>query len=413
MLEPDGQLIREYNDTQDGRAFTVLVQRHVHLVYATALRQLGDHGLAEEVTQNVFIALAQSAGRLGRHPTLAGWLHRTTLNKSRERLRAELRRWRREQTAVNLAAARTEGESVWAGVVPLLDEALLELREADRLAVIMHFMEGRSFGEVGSTLGVGEDAARKRVHRCLEQLTGFFRRRGFAVPALAAGAPLFGLSPPAAPAGLAACATSAGLAAGQTATGGSTLTLIQGAMKIMAWTKAKTAVIVGATILLAAGTTTTLVMQHPHPPPAQALPAGQNDFPRDSWAFAGYADPPAALISYMWASICQSNRYIFETSLTPAQQKVYRQMIQMNRLVPQPHSAAATVAETFKRASDEWQNGGIRILDQQAVDGDLVLLHLQARKLPDNVEVYLRMKKLGNEWKYDGFERKSPAPASP
>jgi len=88
-------------------------------------------------------------------------------------------------------------------------------------------------------------------------------------------------------------------------------------------------------------------------------------------------------------------------------------MIQMNRLVPQPHSTAATVADTFKRASDEWQNGGIRILDQQAVDGDLVLLHLQARKLPDNVEVYLRMKKLGNEWKYDGFERKSPAPASP
>ena len=44
-------------------------------------------------------------------------------------------------------------------LVPLLDEALLKLREPDRLAVILHFMEGRTFQEVGSALGIGEDTA--------------------------------------------------------------------------------------------------------------------------------------------------------------------------------------------------------------------------------------------------------------
>jgi RNA polymerase sigma factor (sigma-70 family) len=255
MSEPDSSLIAEFNARRSEDAFAALVRQHVHLVFATALRQVGDAGAAEEITQNVFVALAQAAGKLGSHPTIAGWLHQTALNKSREWLRSELRRRKREQAAVNLDLARAEGDSVWSPLVPLLDEALLELREPDRQAVILHFMEGRTFHEVGSALGVGEDAARKRVNRCLDQLTQFFHRHGFTTPAHTAGAPLFALSLHAAPAGLAASATTAGLAAAHSAASTSTLTLIKGALKIMAWTKANTAVAVGVAILLVGGTT--------------------------------------------------------------------------------------------------------------------------------------------------------------
>ncbi len=256
MSEQDDQLIAEFNARRSEAAFAALVRQHVNLVFATAMRQVGDAGAAEEITQNVFVALAQAAGRLGSHPSIAGWLHQTALNKSREWLRSELRRRKREQAAVNLDLARAEGDSVWSPLVPLLDDALLKLREPDRQAVILHFLEGRTFQEVGSALGIGEDTARKRVHRCLDQLTDFFRRRGFAVPALAAGAPLFALSSHAAPAGLAASATSAGLMAHSTI---STLTLIKGALKTMAWTKAKTAIVTGAAAILTIATAVFLV----------------------------------------------------------------------------------------------------------------------------------------------------------
>ena len=259
MSEPDSSLIAEFNARRSEDAFAALVRQHVNLVFATALRQVGDAGAAEEITQNVFVALARAAGKLGSHPTIAGWLHQTALNKSREWLRSELRRRKREQAAVNLDLARAEGDSVWSPLVPLLDEALLKLREPDRQAVILHYLEGRTFQEVGSALGVGEDAARKRVNRCLDQLTDFFRRRGFAVPALAAGVPLFALSSHAAPAGLAASATSAGLAFAQSAASTSTLTLIKGALKIMAWTKAKSAAVAVIAVILATGTTTVIV----------------------------------------------------------------------------------------------------------------------------------------------------------
>ncbi len=46
------------------------------LVFATAYRQVGDTGLAEEITQNVFVRLARKATVLAGHETIAGWLRR-------------------------------------------------------------------------------------------------------------------------------------------------------------------------------------------------------------------------------------------------------------------------------------------------------------------------------------------------
>lgn len=267
MTGSETTLIAEFAARRSEAAFAALVRQHVNLVFATAWRQVGDYGAAEEITQNVFVALAQAAGKLGQHPTIAGWLYQTTLNKSREWLRAELRHRRREQVAVDRAQIHGAGDSVWAALVPLLDEALLQLREPDRQAVILHFLEGQTFSEVGATLGVGEDAARKRVGRCLDQLTQFFRQHGFTTPALTAGAPLLALATANAPAGLSATVTAAGLAAVHSAASTSTVTLIKGALKLMAWSKAKTAIVAGVVAVLAVGTTAVVVKKVIHPYP--------------------------------------------------------------------------------------------------------------------------------------------------
>ena len=75
----DGQLVGSYVREGSEPAFRALVERHVNLVYAAAFRQLGDAGTAEEITQNVFVALARKAPRLAGHGTLAGWLYRTAI----------------------------------------------------------------------------------------------------------------------------------------------------------------------------------------------------------------------------------------------------------------------------------------------------------------------------------------------
>ena len=77
------------------------MRQHINLDYATAMRQVGDRRAPEEITQNEFVTLAQASDKLKSHPTIDAWLYSTTLNKSREWLRSDLRRRRREQIAVS------------------------------------------------------------------------------------------------------------------------------------------------------------------------------------------------------------------------------------------------------------------------------------------------------------------------
>ena len=243
----DHELVKTYAREGSETAFRTLVSRHVNLVFGAAFRQVGDSGMAEEITQNVFVALARKAPRLTGHETLAGWLHRTAILESKAQIRAQLRRQRREATAADLAALEQSNPTPPDDLVLLLDEGLLNLRDPDRLVLVLRFLEERSLREVGLLLGVDEDAARKRVSRALGRLSEFFRVRGYAVP-IASGTTLLSQAVHAAPGGLAVAASQAGLAAGGTmgAAGGFKVVLIQ----LMTLTKSQTALVCSLLVAL-------------------------------------------------------------------------------------------------------------------------------------------------------------------
>ena len=260
MTNDDMRLVREYAARQSESAFAALVSRHTNLVYSAALRQTRDPQLAEEVTQVVFIILARKAAALGEKTILTGWLYRTACYVSGSALKRERRRQHREQEAFMQSELDAQAGPTWNQLSPLLDEAMLRLGQADRDALVLRYFEGRSLNEVGSALGASEDAAKKRVNRALEKLRNFFAKRGVDSTTSAIAETISANSVLIAPATLAKTATAVALAKGATAST-STLTLIKGALKIMAWTKAKTAVVTGAIVLLAAGTTTVTVKE--------------------------------------------------------------------------------------------------------------------------------------------------------
>jgi hypothetical protein len=106
---------------------------------------------------------------------------------------------------------------------------------------------------MAAALRVDEPAAQKRVTRAVEKLRKFFAKRGVTLTAAAIAGAVSANSVQAAPVGLAATVTAA--AAKGAAVSASTLTLIKGALKIMAWTKMKTAVAVTTVVVLAGGST--------------------------------------------------------------------------------------------------------------------------------------------------------------
>jgi RNA polymerase sigma factor (sigma-70 family) len=258
MTNDDMQLLREFVSRQSESAFATLVSRRTNLVYSAALRQTCDPQLAEEVTQVVFIILARKAASLGAKTVLTGWLYRTACYVSGSALKRERRRQHREQEAYMQSELDAKTDSSWQQMSPLLDEAMLRLGQTDRDALVLRFFEGRSLNEVGSALGASEDAAKKRVNRALEKLRNFFAKRGVDSTTAAIAENISAHSIQAAPVAMAKSVTAVAVAKGATAPI-STLTLIKGALKIMAWTKAKTAAVTAAVVILAAGTTTVVI----------------------------------------------------------------------------------------------------------------------------------------------------------
>lgn len=211
----DSQLLRRHVEDRSEAAFAELVQRHLGLVYHAAARQLGsDAHLAADVTQGVFLLLAQRARGLLGHPSLAGWLHATTRFKVGEALRAERRRRARE-TAAQLMHELNEADAVaWERLRPVIDEVLSELDASDREAVLLRYFEQQPYASVAVRLRITEAAAHKRVERALDKLRQRLGRRGVTSTAVALAAALGAQTAAAAPTGLAATVTSVVLGSG-------------------------------------------------------------------------------------------------------------------------------------------------------------------------------------------------------
>ena len=248
----DIALLREYAERGSEAAFATLVARHVDKVYSVALRHTGNPHQAEEITQVVFVILAKKGRRLGRGVILSGWLYQAARFTAVTFLRGEIRRTRREQEARMPATSNDTEPDIWPQMAPLLDAAMAGLNEKERTAIVLRFFDGCSLREIGAALGGSESSAKMRVSRAVHKLQKFFARHGVTSTAEALAGAIAAHAVQASPVPLAPAIAATALAKGVTASA-SNLALLKGALKFMAWTKIKTALVVSVAVVAVAG----------------------------------------------------------------------------------------------------------------------------------------------------------------
>ena len=165
------------------KSFRFIVQRYLGMVYALAMRRLGDGTRAGDVAQNVFLVLARKAGRLRLDAPLSPWLHRCTMIECADLLRRESRRT--DAMKKYFEHVQNNGPpdaDPWREIVPHLDEAVDALGHADREVIVMRYYQRLDYGEIGAALGKTAGAAQKQAERALERISHALRKRGVVAP---------------------------------------------------------------------------------------------------------------------------------------------------------------------------------------------------------------------------------------
>jgi len=179
----DAELLERFVHRRDEAAFELLVWRHQRLVLGVCRRLLGDVHDAEDAFQATFLALARKAVAVGRGDAVAGWLH-TVAFRIALRIRASAQRMK---TNVDLAAIESRAnpaeEAERRDLAAVLDEEISRLPRKYRTAVVLCYLEGKSYAEAARQLGVAAGTLAGRLLRARQLLRKRLLRRGIGISA--------------------------------------------------------------------------------------------------------------------------------------------------------------------------------------------------------------------------------------
>lgn len=172
--------------TRDPEALGEFYDRYLDLVFGLAWRLLGDRTRAEDVASEVFLKVHRAADRLDPSRDPAPWLTTITTNVCRDLWRSGAYRMSQRAAdiddpvaAASLSSGRNdpEADALTAERERLVQDALLELPEPLRTAIVLHDYQGLDHREVAEVLHIAHDAARKRYSRALAALEQRLRGR--------------------------------------------------------------------------------------------------------------------------------------------------------------------------------------------------------------------------------------------
>ncbi|HEU0036533.1 MAG TPA: sigma-70 family RNA polymerase sigma factor [Kofleriaceae bacterium] len=178
MSELERSLLRRLRD-RDERAFRELVAAHRDRVFNISYRMLGHRGEAEDVAQEVFIAVFKTIDQFREESKFSTWLYRVTVNHCKNRIKYLARRHDRDKDELDEMSGHVNGATVntpvrsaqpdraleGAQMEQLLHEAINTLDEDHRMVVVLRDVEDLSIEEICEITGLPDGTVKSRLHR--------------------------------------------------------------------------------------------------------------------------------------------------------------------------------------------------------------------------------------------------------
>ena len=166
----------------NGESFEAFVRRYQDMVFATAVRLLGNPADAEDAAQTVFLRAFERYSQLAGNPAAGGWLKTTARNVCLNHLSRYRARWRffseidadretgeRYEDGLESRVSRAiEDEDVDRG--ERLERAIHHLPDAQRVPLVLFHFEELSYDEIARTLGVSLAKVKTDIHRARQAL---------------------------------------------------------------------------------------------------------------------------------------------------------------------------------------------------------------------------------------------------
>ena len=160
--------------------FEAFVRRYQDMVFATAVRLLGNPADAEDVAQTVFLKAFQRFDTIGPSPDAGGWLKTVTTNACLNHLSRYRARWRTfselgEAASDDVAALASDDDSPALAMEQAdrreeLERALRLLPDHQRVPLVLFHFENNSYQDIAAALGVSLGKVKTDIHRGRETL---------------------------------------------------------------------------------------------------------------------------------------------------------------------------------------------------------------------------------------------------
>ena len=185
IVDPDRDLVSRCQKKQPA-AFEELVRRYQDRVFNLCFRFLREREVAEEIAQDVFVAVYKHIEGFKGDSKFSTWLFRVVANHCHNKSKYLRRRKHKQQDSLDAPIEGEDGEmrrelpddpdrspeelATRLGLNERIQEAISELDEDHRVIVLLRDVEDMSYEEIAQVLGVAEGTVKSRLHRARNEL---------------------------------------------------------------------------------------------------------------------------------------------------------------------------------------------------------------------------------------------------